>query len=167
MVQAALRLTEGACFSEIEQRMPRRYFTLEEAGALLPRLSAILRRSVQLHQLLRARAERLAEAGYEVSEALLAGEEPRRIPPGTTALLGEARGLYESIIDEAAQVRALGADLKGADLVDFWSWVDGQREVLLCWKLGEPEIAWFHTAEAGFAGRQPVAGHSFTKQQGS
>lgn len=40
-------------------------------------------------------------------------------------------------------------------LVDFPSVIDG-REVLLCWKDPEPEVAFWHTPEAGFAGRQPL-----------
>jgi hypothetical protein len=28
------------------------------------------------------------------------------------------------------------------------------REVCLCWKLGEPEVLFWHELEAGFAGRQ-------------
>jgi len=28
--------------------------------------------------------------------------------------------------------------------------------MLLCWKLGEPAIAYWHTEEEGFAGRKPL-----------
>jgi hypothetical protein len=31
--------------------------------------------------------------------------------------------------------------------------MDG-REVFLCWRLGEPEIQYWHDLEAGFAGRK-------------
>jgi len=30
------------------------------------------------------------------------------------------------------------------------------RMVLLCWRLGEPAIAHWHSEEDGFAGRKPV-----------
>ena len=40
-------------------------------------------------------------------------------------------------------------------LVDFPALIEG-REVLLCWKDGEPEVAFWHTPEGGFAGRQPL-----------
>jgi hypothetical protein len=33
--------------------------------------------------------------------------------------------------------------------------MDG-KPVLLCWKLGEPAIAHWHTEEEGFAGRKPL-----------
>jgi hypothetical protein len=33
--------------------------------------------------------------------------------------------------------------------------MDG-RVVYLCWKIGEPEVAFWHELDAGFAGRQPL-----------
>jgi hypothetical protein len=51
----------------------------------------------------------------------------------------------------------LGAELKDprVGLIDFLAQVDG-RDVYLCWKLGEDEIAYWHELEAGFAGRQSL-----------
>lgn len=40
-------------------------------------------------------------------------------------------------------------------LVDFPAVIDG-REVLLCWKDPESEVAFWHTLEAGFPGRKPL-----------
>jgi len=40
-------------------------------------------------------------------------------------------------------------------LVDFPSRLDG-REVYLCWRFGEDEIAHWHELDAGFAGRQKI-----------
>jgi hypothetical protein len=52
--------------------------------------------------------------------------------------------------------------LKGTDgLCDFYSVMDG-REVFLCWRLGEPEVSYWHELDAGFAGRQPLAEHART-----
>lgn len=45
-------------------------------------------------------------------------------------------------------------DLRGG-LLDFPA-RRGGRAVLLCWKLGEPGIAFWHDAESGFAGRRPL-----------
>jgi hypothetical protein len=51
----------------------------------------------------------------------------------------------------------LGCELKDLDdgLVDFPSYRQGQL-IYLCWKRGEDRIEWWHTMEAGFAGRQPL-----------
>jgi hypothetical protein len=64
--------------------------------------------------------------------------------------LDEVRGLVE-------ELQELGCWFKGFDegLVDWYSYYAGRR-VFLCWKLGEPEIAWWHQVDAGFMGRQPI-----------
>jgi hypothetical protein len=54
----------------------------------------------------------------------------------------------------------LGVEPKGGDgLVDFPALWDG-RLVYLCWKLGEPEVLYWHEIDAGFAGRQPLTADS-------
>lgn len=59
-----------------------------------------------------------------------------------------------SLIDET---QGLGVEIKGIDegLLDFPSERDG-RVVYLCWKLDEPDIAFWHDLETGFAGRRPL-----------
>jgi hypothetical protein len=59
------------------------------------------------------------------------------------------------------ELRDLGVEPKGAveGLVDFPSMQDG-RLVLLCWRLGEPEVLYWHDLESGFAGRQPLTAGS-------
>ena len=53
-------------------------------------------------------------------------------------------------------------DMVGVDLHDFergvvtFPTVYEGREVALSWKLGEPEIAFWHDAEAGYDARQRV-----------
>ena len=41
-------------------------------------------------------------------------------------------------------------------LVDFPALVAG-RQVWLCWRLGEDDVAWWHELMAGVAGRRPLA----------
>ena len=52
-----------------------------------------------------------------------------------------------------------GVELKDyfAGLVDFPSRREG-RVVYLCWRFGEPAVAYWHELEAGFAGRQKLDG---------
>jgi hypothetical protein len=40
-------------------------------------------------------------------------------------------------------------------LIDFPAERDGSR-ILLCWRLGEEHVAYWHEPEAGFAGRRPL-----------
>ncbi len=56
------------------------------------------------------------------------------------------------------QLHASGAMLKDLEtgLVDFYG-KRGGEVILLCWRMGEAlRIAYWHTLEGGFAGRQPV-----------
>ena len=91
------------------------------------------------------------------------------------ALLAKMRGNGHAHQADLAQLRArivdLGATLQRGlrridrwgvlvkdletGLVDFPTLRDG-REVLLCWRLGETGIHWWHTIEGGFAARQPL-----------
>ena len=42
-----------------------------------------------------------------------------------------------------------------AGLIDFPAFANG-RPIWLCWRLGEDDIAWWHTSDEGFAGRKPL-----------
>ena len=54
-------------------------------------------------------------------------------------------------------IQEIGCIVKSIDegLVDFPHVREG-REVYLCWKYGEPDIAYWHEVDAGFAGRTPL-----------
>jgi len=54
-------------------------------------------------------------------------------------------------------VQDMGAIIKDINtgLLDFPALKDG-REVYLCWKYGEEDIAFWHEIAEGFAGRQPI-----------
>jgi hypothetical protein len=59
--------------------------------------------------------------------------------------------------DTVAEIDEIGVQVKDLEqgLLDFPSVMEGQT-VLLCWKLGEKEIGFWHTSEEGFAGRKPL-----------
>lgn len=63
------------------------------------------------------------------------------------------------------ELAALGVECKGLDvgLVDFPGEMDG-APACLCWKLGEPTVAWWHRPDAGFAGRRPLPGVALTAE---
>ena len=70
-----------------------------------------------------------------------------------------ARALVEELDGIVHEIEESGAHLKDVQLglVDFPSERDGEI-VYLCWQFGEPEIAFWHRVEDGFAGRQPLPG---------
>jgi hypothetical protein len=65
----------------------------------------------------------------------------------------EAAGVVRCV----EELQALGVLVKDLDqgLVDFPA-RNGDDEVLLCWRLGEDEVAFWHTLDDGFAGRRPL-----------
>jgi hypothetical protein len=42
----------------------------------------------------------------------------------------------------------------------------GEEIVFLCWQYGEPEIAYWHRIEEGFAGRRPLLDPTVTGSSG-
>jgi predicted ATPase len=66
------------------------------------------------------------------------------------------RILFERLAEQSPTV-LLFEDMHWADdgLLDFPSLREGE-EILLCWRLGEDEIAFWHGPEEGFAGRKPL-----------
>ena len=124
---------------------------MEEANALLPRLSDLLpqlRESKVNHDQLKEKAaeysHRLSSNGHIIEKEL---NETRQE-------LAKAVAAMNSLIE---RVQELGCEVKDIDqgLVDFRTEREG-REVYLCWKLGEPRIRWWHDLETGFAERQPL-----------
>jgi len=128
-----------------------RYFTLEEATSLLPRLTEILLAMQARKRDLDRLRQDLAEAAAQA-----AGDghlQQRDLARKRTAVEEAASALS----DLARQITDLGCEVKGIDegLTDFRALREG-REVYLCWRLGEERIAFWHELEAGFAGRQPL-----------
>lgn len=58
--------------------------------------------------------------------------------------------LIHQILDTGVQIKDINIGL-----LDFSTTRNG-REVYLCWKYGEEEIAFWHEVDAGFAGRQSI-----------
>ena len=131
---------------------PAKLFTVEEANQCLPLVRAITRDLVGLTREVLDRRQRLAmlTAGREREAGDIYSEELTAIE---SEIEKDARRLHEYV----RELIDLGVEPKSAadGLVDFPSLMDG-RIVLLCWKLGEPEVLHWHELEAGFAGRQII-----------
>jgi hypothetical protein len=129
----------------------KKYFTVAEANSALPLVRAIVRDVTELARDLRERGERLTRlrpSGRGLSEAHQ--EELVQVQ-------AEFERGQERMKEYEAELKQLGIELKDyfSGLIDFPCWMDG-REVYLCWRLGEPEVAHWHELEAGFAGRQKL-----------
>lgn len=103
----------------------------------------------------RIRAARADAQRYrELIEALRAGKFQGEERVARAREAEEARRAVMGMVEELGEQ---GIEVKGLDegLVDFPALYQG-REVYLCWRLGEPEVAWWHPIHTGAAGRQPV-----------
>jgi hypothetical protein len=123
--------------------MTERRYTLEEANALLPELVPLL--------------EGLRDAQRVMAEHQDAVLSSARSNGGGAA--GRAFLEASQVAGRAtADLERLGILLRDpeAGLIDFPAERDGE-EIFLCWRLGEDAVAWWHTTDTGFAGRQPLA----------
>jgi hypothetical protein len=130
-------------------------FTLGEAQTLLPVLEALLKRA-------QAAAKRAAEIELEMQHLsqriFLSGG--MHVDVGSAARRrAEREKAVQDAKDTLAEMEAIGVQLKDLEkgLLDFPCSIDG-KTVLLCWKLGEKEIGFWHSPEDGFAGRKPLDG---------
>lgn len=144
----------------------RKYFTVDEANRALPLVRAIVADIVELYSSVHDRRERLARirqlpGSRNRNEDSPHGEELAQIEEEVERDIHRV----EEFVDE---LRNLGVELKDPviGLVDFWSRMDG-RDVLLCWKLGEEEIGYWHELDAGFGGRQMLMASSLTGDEES
>jgi hypothetical protein len=124
-----------------------RTFTPSEANSALERVRPLAERMVAAAAGLSSRGTEQPHsgaAGNGSSAAVRPTDGPDR------ALLGELEGCV-------AELRRLGVEVKDLEsgLLDFPSLREGE-EVLLCWRLGEPAVAWWHRREEGFAGRRRI-----------
>jgi hypothetical protein len=132
--------------------VPPRYFTPEEANAALEVVRPLTEQLVEHRRALEdaharrtALAEHIAGNGGDI--------QPSELGEATERLEQEAAAVTQCI----QEITDLGAQVKDLDegLVDFPA-KRGDEDVLLCWKLGEDEVAHWHGADEGFAGRRPL-----------
>jgi hypothetical protein len=127
-------------------------FTVEQANATLPLVRAITTDLMTLSRELTERESRLAE--------LVGGRRLRPGDPYADELLQTRKEMdrdlerLQGFVDELLE---LGVEPKNAvdGLIDFPSSVEG-KPVYLCWRLGEPEIMYYHERDAGYSGRKPL-----------
>jgi len=132
--------------------MPR-FFNLLEAERLLPEIGGLLRSLIQLKEEYERTETELNRLMQRVS--IVGGMIPprERIAQLRTRKDATARGLQSSL----EKLQETGCQLKDIEigLVDFPT-LYRDKEVYLCWKLGESSIGFWHHVEDGFRGRQPI-----------
>lgn len=123
----------------------RRFFTLEEANAMVPKLARMVE-----EQLARARdiERRWREIQKEREQGKPTGSQEEELHGDVDAYEAGWRAIEE-----------LGAVVKDPrmGLLDFYGTIDG-KTVWLCWRYGERAVEHYHAIDEGFAGRKRIAG---------
>ena len=129
-----------------------RHFTPEEANAELEHVRPLVEQLVATRQEHAAALERQEELEQKI-RGNGGGIPPAEIAQATAEVDAVARRLAR-LVDE---ITTHGVQVKDLDsgLIDFPARHHGET-VLLCWQLGEDEIAWWHRVDDGFAGRRPL-----------
>jgi hypothetical protein len=91
-------------------------------------------------------------------DLLVSGVRADLPDPRAIVLEREVQSIAREIDGFERELDALGIQLKDRriGLIDFPSELDG-RPVLLCWRLGEPSVQFWHDEQSGYAGRRPLA----------
>ena len=132
--------------------MSQRYFTSEEANDALEEVRPLTeelvehrRVLVELQELQSSLIQRIGGNGGNVDPSELQDLQER--------LDEEVAGIARCV----ARIHEAGALVKDLDvgLVDFPARREGV-DVLLCWRLGEDEVGYWHGLDEGFSGRKPL-----------
>ena len=136
--------------------MSRRYFTLGEVDRLIPQLERIFVQVFQLRAAMRTEELKLERAGVKLSQELLERDSARDAPNVRHAKL-MFRAYYETLTERLAEVEKLGGEVKDLELglVDFLA-RRGDEDILLCWKLGERSVEFWHAVDSGYRSRRPI-----------
>ncbi|HET7028290.1 MAG TPA: DUF2203 domain-containing protein [Candidatus Limnocylindrales bacterium] len=140
-----------------------RFYSIDDANARLVELRPLLER-------LRAQRADLVQlrdlAVERISAIEVRGEGTSGRGGGTTreddAELRRIRMRMQGIVDQmqaaVTQIDDWGITLRDIEsgLIDFPALVSG-RQVWLCWRLGEEDVAWWHELSTGFGSRAPLA----------
>jgi hypothetical protein len=120
-----------------------RVFSLGDARALLPTLTKLL-------AALQAAHRELVDVAPGQGQRISSGN-------GSAAAASALSAVEQRYMDLLRELDSMGVVVRDPQtgLVDFAATREGDP-VYLCWRLGEPDIAFWHPHDTGVAGRQPL-----------
>jgi len=130
------------------KNMERVYFNILEAERHLPALSTLIKRA----QALKVRLE------YAVKQQVTTiGEEELVYEELADISDLNKRELKEQFYETVGRIENYGVILKDVDegLIDFYTKFE-KRDVLLCWKLGERRIRYWHECDEDYDDRKKI-----------
>jgi hypothetical protein len=130
--------------------MPK-YYTVQAANMLLPQLT-------QLLQQVQALVRQKGMVDGRVAQVRNSIRSNGYHNPIEDPMVEQASGaLNNALRDAFNQLDTWDIELKDIQtgLIDFRAMREG-REIYLCWRLGEPEVKYWHELMTDFDGRQPL-----------
>jgi hypothetical protein len=130
----------------------QKLFSVEQANRTLPLVRKITQDIVDGYtDLLEARES------YRRLRQSIAGQPSESQDEELRSLEDTADRRQDRLEDCLRELAMIGCQLKDFEtgLIDFPAERDG-RPILLCWRLGEETVEYWHTLEGGFRGRQPI-----------
>jgi len=128
-------------------------FTLDEAQLLLPVLESLLKRAIEGKKTAEEKETHLQSLRQRI---FLSGGMQVNVVT-VMRQRAEIEKQVQQAKDAVAEIDSIGVQVKDLEtgLLDFPCMMDGEI-VLLCWKMGESRIHYWHSVEAGFRGRKPL-----------
>ena len=122
-----------------------KHFSVSEASQLLVQIRPKVEEIARLKAILDTK-------GYDVQKHRYFGGMG---PNGQKVFPNE----MEELVAYVTELNKLGVQVKdlGAGLIDFPHERKSGEEVLLCFKLPETELSFWHSLDGGFAGRRPLS----------
>lgn len=130
-----------------------RHFTVAEAEELLPLVERQIRQVVHLKK--EHQSAELAHRSFQRQVAMAGG---MRVDRSKVLAIRAKRDATVARLNEILdEIQQMGVQVKDLDtgLIDFPTFYHGD-EVLLCWRLGEQGIGFWHGLNEGFRGRKPI-----------
>jgi len=137
-----------------------RLFTIDEANASIPHLAAAFERLQRLRDAISEAYREMNAAGLHLEDEDDVHElDPSELAEEIRPTAARFKQMVREVERTVGAIHELGCTIKDLriGLVDFYSVVDGER-VYLCWQYGEEEVAYYHSIQGGFSGRQPLPG---------
>lgn len=124
---------------------PQRLFTVDQANDLVPELNWIF-------DAVRAERDLLAGIMPDIQAAAANARQGGGSVHGPRYVTALER--ISELLNRVAEMGVMVKDIE-TGLCDFLYDRDGEL-VLLCWRRGEPEVAWWHGLNDGFKGRRDI-----------
>ena len=130
-----------------------RFYAIDEANAALPEVERILAALRDQREELIALRDRVVAASPPDDEAPTddVAEKVRLLRLGMQGLIDQMQAGVARLVELDITLRDISTGL-----IDFPALVSG-RPIWLCWRLGEDDVAHWHSVDEGFDSRRPLS----------